>query len=286
MGQRTLICTCLLLLAFGHSTPSHAADPEYEPVHWAYSSLFGTGWYKVDDNRSVFVMRIPPRQLLRKSGFSELGEREIGIEIHYPLTIGVHNIDDLPGIVNPDNFGTASFVPGVELEIPVTERWYLRPFVHGGWGTELNTRSSAWIYYGGIKSRYNIPAGKFEWSLLGGLSYAGYTPDTGRSDHLAVTQLGFEFRQPLAGATLAGRAIDLHYNFMYSFLGRELHFGLPDGGFNPVEDQLEVGIAMSFRTRPLKIWFFNVNRLGLGYKFSSDGNFEAITFSMRSWFTR
>jgi len=286
INHMSLMRTCLLVLLFGHSAISYGDEPEYEPVHWAYSSFFGTGWYEVDDNRSVFVLRIPPRQTLRQSAFSEAGERQTGIEIKYPLSIGVHNIEDLPGIVNPDNFGTVSFAPGVELEIPVNKRWHLRPFAHLGWGTELNTRSAAWIYYAGIKSRYIIPAGKYEWSLLAGLSYAGYTPDVGRSDHLAVAQFGFEVRQALTKARLVGRAIDLHYNFMYTFLGKDLHFGLPDGGFDPVQDQLEAGIAMSFRDRPLKLWFLNVNRIGLGYKFSSDGNFKAITLSMRSWFTR
>lgn len=74
--------------------------------------------------------------------------------------------------------------------------------------------------------------------------------------------------------------------FMYAFLGKDLHFGLPDGGFDPVHDQFEVGIAMSLRDRPFKLWFLKFDRLGLGYTVSSDGNFEAITFSMRSWFSR
>ena len=47
-----------------------ARDPEpIRQVHWAMGAFFGTGWYQVDDNRSVFVFRIPPRQTIRKSGF-------------------------------------------------------------------------------------------------------------------------------------------------------------------------------------------------------------------------
>jgi len=276
----------ILLLTLSGPVSSIAEEPEYDPVHWAYSSFFGTGWYQVKDNRSVFVMRIPPRQTLRASSITETGARKFGIEIKYPLTLGLHDIDDLGGIIESDNFGTVSFTPGVVLEIPVNQRWYLRPFVHAGWGKELDTGDSAWIYYAGIKSRYTFPGKKFNWSLLNSLYYAGYTPDAGRSDHLAVGQLGVELRQPLDRGTLFGQPVDLHWSLMYSFLGRELHFNLPDGNFDPIDDQFEAAIAISLRNGPYKFWFFKVHRLGLGYQFSSNGRFKAITFSMRSWFTK
>jgi hypothetical protein len=279
-------CKLVLFLVLGYAGLSNANEQDdIQLVHWAYSSFFGTGWYEIEDNRSVFVIRVPPRQVLRESGIDDSGKRKLGIEVHYPLTMGVHDIDDLPGVVHPDNFGTISFTPGVELEIPINQRWYLRSFAHVGWGTELDTGDSAWIYYTGIKSRYTFPGRKFDWALLNSLYYTGYTPDKGRSDRLAVAQLGVKFRQPL-DATLAGRAIDLDYHFIYSFLGDELHFGLPDGTFDPVEDQFEVEIAMRFRGRPYKLWFFKLRYLGLGYKFSSDGQFRAITLSMRPWFTK
>ena len=276
----------VLLLALSGPISVSAEDPEYEPVHWAYSSFFGSGWYQIEDNRSVFVMRIPPRQTLRKSSITETGARKLGIEIKYPLTLGLHNIDDLGGIIESDNFGTVSFAPGVVLEIPVNQRWYLRPFVHAGWGKELETGDSAWIYFAGVKSRYTFPGKKYDWSLLNSLYYAGYTPDEGRSDHLAIGQLGVELRQPLARATLFGQPVDLHWSLMYSFQGREIHFNLPDGDFDPINDQYEAAIAMSLRNGPYKFWFFNVHRLGVGYQFSSNGRFRAITFSMRSWFTQ
>jgi len=275
-----------LLLTLSGPGFASAEEPEYEPVHWAYSSFFGTGWYQVEDNRSVFVMRIPPRQTLRKSSITESGQRKLGIEIKYPLTLGLHDVDDLGGIIESDNFGTVSFAPGVVLEIPINQRWHLRPFAHVGWGKELDSGDSAWIYYTGIKSRYSFPGKKYDWYLLNSLYYAGYTPDAGRSDHLAIGQLGVELRQPLGKATLFGQPVDLHWSLMYSFLGREIHFNLPDGNFDPVEDQYEAAIAMSLRNGPYKVWFFNVHRLGIGYQFSSNGRFKAITFSMRSWFTQ
>jgi len=281
--HRSVLIFILFLCISG---PLHAEDPDFEPIHWAYSSFFGTGWYQIEDSRSVFVMRMPVRQTLRESSYSETSERELGIQIKYPLTLGLHDVDDIGGILETDNFGTMSFTPGIELEIPINKRWYMRTFAHVGWGKELNTGESAWIYYAGVKSQYAFPGKKYDWYLLNSLYYAGYSPDDGRSDKLAVAQLGAELRQPLGKATLFGENIDLHWSLMYSFLGNELHFNLPDGSFDPIEDQFEVAVAMSLRTGPYKFWFFNVHRLGVGYQFSSNGQFKAITFSMRSWFTQ
>ena len=285
------------LLVLGGTTTARADTPvsdlsgvlraDFEPVHWAYSSFFGTGWYEKKDARSVFVLRVPPRQVLRNSSINETGERRLGIEIRYPLTVGLHDVKDLGGIIENDNFGTVAFAPGVEVEVPINPQWYLRTFAHIGWGKELEQGESAWIYSVGVKSRYGFPSNsQYRWFLFNSLYYAGYSPDKGRSDHLAVAEIGLEFLQPLKKASLVGRPLDLHWNLMYSFLGRDLHFNLPDGSFDPIKDQFELGLQASFRDGPLKIWMFKVHRFGIGYRFSSSGEFSAITFSMRSWFTK
>lgn len=267
--------------------PPGAVRADFEPLYWAYSSFFGTGWYEVDDEGSVFVLRVPPRQTLRHSSISETGERTLGIELRYPLTMGLHDVQNLAGIVGSDNFGTVAFAPGVEVEIPINPQWYLRTFAHLGWGKELDKGESAWIYYTGVKSQYRFPSNnQYQWYLLNSLYYAGYTPDRGRSDHLAVAEIGVEFQQPLKKARLMGRPLDLHWNLMYSFLGNDIHFNLPEGSFDPTQDQFEIGLQASFRDGPLKLWIFTIHRFGLGYRFSSNGEFSAITFSTRSWFTK
>jgi hypothetical protein len=296
--KRVLLTAALLIFSAVGSSGSFAqessgAEPlasvkaTFEPVHWAYSSFFGTGWYEKKNARSVFVLRIPPRQTLRKSSISDDGERKLGLEIRYPLTLGLHDVQDLGGIIENDNFGTVAFAPGVELEIPISKQWYLRPFAHIGWGKELELGESAWMYYAGIKSQYEFKSkNQYKWYLLNSLYYAGYTPDEGRSDHLSVAEIGLEFLQPLNNASLAGRPIDLHWRVMYSFMGNDIHFNLPDGSFDPISDQMEITLQTSFRDGPLKVWFLNVHRLGIGYRFSSSGEFSAITLSMRSWFKK
>src|SRR5210317_1464454 len=121
------LCALMMLLTFASiDCAANEAKSIFEPVHWAYSSFFGTGWYQIEDARSVFVVRVPIRQTLRKSSLTESGSRRLGVENRYPVAVGLHDIEDLGGIIENDNFATGSFTPGVELEIPINPRWYLR----------------------------------------------------------------------------------------------------------------------------------------------------------------
>ena len=94
-----------------------------DPVHWAYSAFLGTGWYKLDNNRQVYVLRIPPRWNYRQSSIEETGQRKLGIEFHFPLTFGLHKLEQIEDIIDLDNIGTVSFNPGVEIEYPISTRW-------------------------------------------------------------------------------------------------------------------------------------------------------------------
>jgi quaternary ammonium compound-resistance protein SugE len=189
------ICT-VLLSGLCYCTIAHAQlkainEEPAKQVHWAMGAFFGTGWYQVDENRTVYVFRIPPRQTVRESSFDEGGKRKLGVEILYPLSIGLHNLDEIPDFIDFDNFGTISFTPGVQVEIPVTQKWYLRPYAHIGYGVETSTSDSAWIYYGGLKSRYRLGSGRVDWSLLNGINFAGYKPEfdnRGRYAKLTVRQ--------------------------------------------------------------------------------------------------
>ena len=108
-------------------------------------AFFGTGWYQVDANRTVYIVRVPPSQTLRESSIDKNGKRSLGIELQYPLTFGLHQLDDLDDFLDFDNFATVSFTPGVHVDIPVTEKWHLRPYAHIGWGTETESTDSAGI---------------------------------------------------------------------------------------------------------------------------------------------
>jgi hypothetical protein len=281
-AYRIMLLICLLM------TPIFGLAQDFEPpnTHWAFSAFIGTGWYKISDNRSVFVFRVPPRQVVRKSSFDELGKRKIGFEVHYPLTMGLNNVEDIGGVIKPDNFGTIAFTPGLELEIPVTSKWYLRPFAHVGWGKETDGGTSAWIYYGGVKSRYTPGNSKVDWSVLNAVYYAGYSPKKGVSDSLVSAMMGVEFRQAISWGEAWGDDLNLDWHVTYTRLVDRARFASPAQFGQSIDDQWELGLALRRSNKPLKIWFVDFEHVGLSFKSSSNGEFRAISVNLRSPFTK
>ena len=166
---RKYLASLFFCLAFT-TLPAIAEEAQEESpsLHWAFSSFLGTGWYQIDDSRTAYILRMPPRQTVRESWFKTREDRGIGIEIKYTTTLGIISFDDIPNVIDSADVGTFSFTPGVELEIPVTRDFYLRPFGHFGWGKEFEKDSEAWIWFGGIKSRYRFPQNDNDLAIIGG----------------------------------------------------------------------------------------------------------------------
>ena len=180
--RKSLLYLLLVLICPSLSGNDGEQPTESDVVHWGMSSFLGTGLYRIDDSLSVFALRIPPRQTVRKSWFKTREDRGIGIEIKYNTTLGLYTFDDLSSAIDLDNVGMMSFTPGVELEIPVTRDFYLRPFGHFGWGTEFQSDSTAWIWFGGVKGLYRIPQSRSGLSIIGSVHYGCFNPSDSRSE--------------------------------------------------------------------------------------------------------
>jgi len=281
--------TLLFLIIFPSLPYAQEATPAQDPVrqaHWAMGAYFGTGWYQVDKNRSVFVFRIPPRQTVRLSGFDESGERKIGVEILYPLTFGLHKMDEVPDFIDFENFGTVSFTPGVQLEIPVNNKWALRPYMHIGAGYEKDTGDWASIWYGGLKSRYLLgDTNNLRWSLLNSISYAGYKPEYKESGRYGSAMAGLEFNQPLGNLKFDGEQVRLNWHVTYSYLFDKLNFYITEDTIASVQDEWELGLALGKSNNKMKIWFMKFEHIGLSFKTSSNGHYRAVSVNLRSPFT-
>jgi len=287
---RLLRVFTVLLPVCMHTTPVTAGpgtleeDPARQ-VHWAMGAFFGTGWYRVDENRTVYILRIPLRQTLRESFFDEGGKRKLGVEISYPVSIGLNRLEDIPDFIDLDNFGTISFTPGILVEIPVTRKWYLRPYLHAGYGMETTTGDSAWIYYGGIKSRYRLSEGRANWSLLNGVYYAGYKPEYRSRGRYGSMLTGIEFNQPLEKLELGGDPLWLNWHLTYNYLFDRLDFHVDRDVVESIDDQWEFGLALSKGQKRMKIWFLSFEHVGISFNWSSNGRFKAISLNLSSPFT-
>lgn len=255
-------------------------------VHWAMAAFFGTGWYQVDQNRSMFVFRLPPRQTIRKSGFDGDGKRSIGVEILYPLTFGLHKLDDIPDFIDYENYGSVSFTPGVQFEIPVNHQWALRPFAHIGGGYEKQSGDWAGIWYGGLKSRYLLgDSNRLRWSLLNSINYAGYKPQSKSRGRYGFVMAGLEFNHPLGDLQLGQEPLRLDWHVTYSYLFDKLNFYTSEGSTESIQDQWELGLALTTTSNRMKIWFMTFEHIGLSYQTSSNGHYKAISVNLRSPFT-
>jgi hypothetical protein len=285
-SHRILILLICLLSPVSLAAQSMQPPEPEKQVHWALAAFFGTGWYQVDENRSAFIFRIPPRQTVRKAGWAEDGSRKVGVEIQYPLALGLHRLEEIPDFIEFDNYGTITFTPGVQVEVPINQRWSLRPYAHFGVGYEKESEEWAAIWYGGIKSRYLLgESERLRWSLLNGLYYAGYKPEFEDRGRYASVMAGLEFNQPLGRFQLQGEPIRLNWHFTYNYLFDHLNFHVDEDRVESIEDQWEIGLALARQSGRVKIWFMEFEHIGLSYKWSSNGRYKAISLNFRSPFT-
>lgn len=276
------LLTSLVLLA--PVVPADQQAPDAEPVHWAYAAFLGTGWYKLNDNRQVYVLRVPPRWHYKESAIDESGQRTAGIEFHFPVTFGLHKLDQIDDLVDFGNIGTVSFNPGVEIEYPVSKRWYTRAYAHLGWGKEHDSKESAWIYEAGLKSRYSLQKGKLGWGIINQVFFAGHDGKSSKSDSLSGMLAGLDFSYPIGPKNRARLKLD--WDIAYRWYGNDLSFLRAASDPVSIQDEWEIGIAIAKIDGPIRVWFLNLEHLGLSYRFNSDGSFSAVTVNFSTPFKR
>ena len=275
------------ILAF-HSA---LADSEpAAPIPWAYSAYFGTGVYQIENGEKAYVFRVSPSWQWREASVDERGRRTIGWKFKFPVALGVHDLDakEIGSTVSVDNVSALTAVPGVEADIPIGPRWSLRPFANVGWGTETGGGStSAWIYWAGVKSRLAFPGRDgFEWALVNALTYSGYTNDAHQSSRVLPLFTALEFDRPIE-KKIGGDPVHLYWHFGYTDYLKHKPLLLGSGvGSIDVDDEWEAGMAFGKGAEPLRLWRLHWNRVGIGYRFSSDGNFKGISVFFSSLFDR
>ena len=283
---RTLIPFLCLALSSPASAQELLVEPEKQ-VHWAMAAVFGTGWYRVDENRSSFIFRIPPRQTLRRADWTGDDGRRYGLEILYPVTLGLHQLDDFPDFIEFENYSTITFTPGVALTYPVSERWWLRPYVHYGVGYEGTSDEWAQVWYGGVRSRYAIgETGRTDWSLLAAVNFAGYKPQFKNRGQYGGALVGLEASSRLENFRLFDEPTRFNWHLIYDYYFDNLNFHVSEDEVVSIRDTWELGLAIRLAEKPFRLGWFSFQQVGLAFKWSSDGSYDAITFNLRSPFTR
>lgn len=275
------IMAACILCPVSNSRAQDAAEPR---IHWAYSSFFGTGWYKISDLQSAFIVNAAPRWTVGEARLDDNGAREIAYTLRMPVTVGLARLDfeDIPGILDPGNFATASVGISLDADVPLTKRLAIRPSAEIGFGTVLGEPESAWTYRTEIRGRYELPARAFDWNAILAFGAAGYKPNDGASDDFVYAAAGIEFGLPVRKLSSRNRQTLLYWHLMYVDFVDEIEYATGFQEFDSVANYWQFGLALGRRDKPIRVWFLNFERLGLGYNYSATGELRGIKLLFRS----
>jgi hypothetical protein len=282
-GHRWLAWS-VLGTALLHAGPVSSQEAPTPTVHWAYASYFGTGWYRIGDQQSAFVASLAPRWMSGDVAWLSNAGRETTYSVRVPITVGVARLDleDVPGILDPDNFSTASLGLGADLDIPVSARLSVRPSAQLSYGTVLGESDDAWTYRGDLRARYTFEAGKLDWALIGMAGHVGYDASQGVDDSFSYAGLGAEFAYPVHWFSAGDSQTLVYWHLLYAKFPNRLEASGGAGQPEDVASYWQAGLAFGKKDERLRLWFLSFDRLGIAYDISPSGELRGIKFVFRS----
>ncbi len=230
--------------------------------NWYYATAFGTGVYRVGDI-DVVALKLPFAHTLQPAAPGQWGVR-----LTLPVTVSgadVGEANDVPGL--PDSLAAVAFVPGIEVEIPLSPEWTVTPYLNAGVGREFLDGSSAAIGIAGIRSRYRFPVLGRDAYLGNALVYSR-TWASGPDESLALFIAGLNVAA-FDGPDLGGRATRVWGHAIYYGYFNDLEFVLPGSEVVALRNEYELAVSLIPR-RPWDVLGFELDAVGLGYRFSNE----------------
>lgn len=269
---------------------SSLARAQDENIHWAYASYFGTGRYSLDGQVDTTIIGFSPAWAWREPEFRSRGDNSVGYKFRLAASIGAHEFSSFEFIdeLSLDGINAVSLVPGVEIEIPRSERWTLKSLIYLGLGTETGGGVDAKIFRFGFRSRLAFQFDQTQMVLVNGIGRFGYSADDGTSDALNLFFTGLDFSRPLKNKKIGGDPMQIHWHVMHTnYLDT---FGLDLGGATirpgSIGSEWELGAGFGKQAGQISLWRFKLERIGLAYRFAADGEFAGVGITFRSLFDR
>ena len=276
----SLILCGLLLLA----SPAFSQEAETPTVHWAYASFFGTGWYKINDQQSAFIANFAPLWKSEPATWFGEGGEGITYSLRVPITVGVARLDfdDVPGILDPDNFSTTSIGLRADLDVPITERFSVRPNAQVSYGTVIGESVYAWTYRGDVRARYRLGSRDKDRALVAAAGVVAFDANTGVDDSFTYATLAAEFTQPLRRFSSKDSEVLLHWHLAYTQFPNRPKAPGRLGQLDEISNYWQVGLAYARKGEEIRLWFLTFERLGLACDISPSSDLRGIKFVFRS----
>lgn len=245
----------VLLLAA--ASPTAAQDLGFDPLLFA-DAFDGTA--EDVQARAAQLYRLPIALTLRGPD-----DGRVGVRLTFPVSltsVRVETVSDVKPFVR--RLGLAAIVPGIELHIPVSDRFRLRPFGEAGLGKSMDGGPTEVLYGVGVRARLDQPVRRMQMTFggsamrrkrgTGGGEYGGHSMFEGAVD--TQFPLGFSVgtRTARGGFFVIARG----------FNGLEL----PRAGQDPIVLSRQFEVGVSFSTSPeLNVWKLRLPWLAVGYQF-------------------
>ena len=254
----------VLLLCGPMCSKALAQEAELSPINFAYATWIGSGYYQLED-RDLYVLRLPIAIPIRS-----VNDDHWGINLLLPVTFAYEQFNsNFLDYIFDDILG-AAFVPGVEVQIPVSKNWTLKPFGQIGIGYSEST--TTYIYGGGIKSLYSFQWSGVDFGLGNSLIFAGEDA-TGNSEDegFSMFQIGLDARH-LINFSTGNRDTDIgSYVVVSQFLDTFDFFGINGEVSQRVRTLVQIGVTLSIDP-PVTLLGIDFSRVGIDYTFGNDFN--------------
>ena len=253
-----------LLLGSVTSSWVSAQEIPWDDFRYAFGADTGDEGSATTDST---VVKLPFAITLRKQE-----HQQVGIKLRAPVYFSWNNatLSDIDGDDISYSLKTLVITPGIEVLIPVGERWLLRPFSEFGAISALEIGEHAWL--GSVGMRASSAWDLTGWRLTGGgrAQYTlAWTEGWDAHDDVGSLEIGGSASFPLWFDCLGDRAMGGFFLFPRWYF-EDLMIEGPEGNSLTISRHVELGLSFELPNQPkvlgikLPAWY------GVGYRFAED----------------
>jgi hypothetical protein len=247
----------------------NAGADENNQINWAYQVGVGDG-LSTGTQENANIYKLPFSYTIEN-----FNDYDWQLKLNFPLTIGLYNIENEEQNIDLDFL---AIVPGIELQIPLQDNWILMPLVNFGLGKSTSGDNIQYLYSVGIKHHVLFDWKQFDFTFGNTLRYDGHFSDSnGYSGSTPLFSTGIDMRLPLGIKLFKNPGyLSIYGMNYYYFDGIAIDV---DTKTIQIDTQWELGLT--FSTVPnWKIWWFSIDRVGIGYRFGDGFSSIRLVFGM------
>jgi hypothetical protein len=192
-------------------------------------------------------------------------ERSFGLRLRMAGTFTTNDLNE----VLDGEFGevkVSSFMPGMEVVIPIGKNHLLRPHVDLGIGLDSTTERLETLVALGLRTEF-VFAGKHYFAGLEPGFKVDNRPNVDLEDDLVFSPFLTLSGRRVLGFTIAGHQPDAGVFIETGYDFNALELTSVRSTKDAVKTQYEVGVGFGFSQSQPKIWIIRIPRIRIGYRF-------------------